>query len=151
VGLIALGGGLGSLARYGLSRAFPIDAGQLDWTILAVNLTGSLLLGALVVAVSEVWRVHRLVRPALGTGVLGGFTTFSTFALGVRGAGAPTAWAYLALSVVGGVLAAVLGMLAMRAIGVGLGRRATRAGRPADSRAAIGTLDTVDPIDPELP
>ncbi|MCW2541874.1 MAG: putative fluoride ion transporter CrcB 2 [Frankiales bacterium] len=141
VGLVAFGGGLGSLARYGLSRAFPAHPGSVDWTILAVNLVGSLLLGALVVAVTEIWRANRLVRPALGTGVLGGFTTFSTFAVEIRGSAAATAWAYLALSVVGGVLAAVLGMLAMRAIGAGLGR----ASRPVDERAAV------DPIDPELP
>jgi CrcB protein len=46
-----------------------------------VNLVGSLLLGMLEVAVTEIWRPHPLLRPALVAGVLGGFTTFSTFAV----------------------------------------------------------------------
>jgi CrcB protein len=116
--VIAIGGGVGSLLRYEFSRHWPAHAGDLPWTTLAINLSGSLLLGMLIVAVTEIWRPHRLLRPALGTGLLGGYTTFSTFAVESRGllAGdhAGLAVAYLALSVGGGLVAAALGMTVIR-------------------------------------
>ncbi|MEO7289283.1 MAG: CrcB family protein [Jatrophihabitantaceae bacterium] len=135
--VVSLGGGLGSLARYGLGRAWPDAAHQLPYTTLAINLTGSLLLGMLVVAVTEIWRPHRLVRPLLGTGILGGYTTFSTFAVQARAL--PVGWllGYLALSVLGGLLAAAGGMSLMR---------------KAEPRLTLaGTHELVDPTDPELP
>jgi len=137
VGAIGLGGGLGSVGRYALSRWWPAHAGAVPWTTLAINVVGSLLLGMLVVAVTEIWRPHHLVRPLLGTGVLGGFTTFSTFAVEDRGLAFSTAASYLMLSVVGGLAAAVLGM--------GLIRRL----EPRFEIAASHEL--VDPIDPDLP
>jgi CrcB protein len=135
--VIAAGGGSGSVARYLLGRLWPDAGHQLPWTTLTINLTGSLLLGMLVVAVTEVWRPHRLVRPLLGTGVLGGYTTFSTFAVQARALPAPELLAYLALSVLGGVLAAALGM--------GLVRK-------AEPRLRVASVhELVDPTDPELP
>jgi fluoride exporter len=50
-----------------------------------VNLVGCALIGVLVVLTSEVWPAHPLIRPFLGTGVLGGFTTFSTYTLDAHG------------------------------------------------------------------
>jgi CrcB protein len=135
--VIAGGGGLGSMARYGLSRLWPPDPGHIPWSTLTINVLGSLLLGMLIVAVTEIWRPHRLVRPLLGTGVLGGFTTFSTFAVEVRGLPAPTAWSYLVLSVVSGLAAATLGMQLIRQL------------KPRFAIAS--THETVDPVDPELP
>lgn len=73
---VSLGGGLGAVARYAVDRAGP----EVGATLL-VNLLGCALIGALVVLTTEVWRAHPLVRPLLGTGVLGGFTTFSAYAL----------------------------------------------------------------------
>lgn len=135
--VIALGGGLGSLARYGLGRAWP-DAGHpLPWTTLAINLSGSLLLGMLVIAVTEIWRPHRLLRPLLGTGVLGGFTTFSTFAVQARGLAAAPAVGYLLLSVLGGLAAAAAGMAVVR--------------RLAPALATTGPHGLIDPFDPDLP
>lgn len=134
VAVIGLGGGLGSAARYGLGRAWP-DAGHLlPWTTLAINLSGSLLLGMLVVAVTEIWSPHRLVRPLLGTGVLGGFTTFSTFAVQDRALSPRSATEYLLLSVLGAIMAAAAGMALMRRIA---------------PRAAVHEF--VNPLDPELP
>lgn len=99
--LVALGGALGSLARYGLAVASP----GLGMT-LAVNVTGSFALGLLVGL-----RPHgRWSRPFLGTGVIGGFTTFSTFAVQSVDASLPTGIAYLAGTVVLGIGAAALGM-----------------------------------------
>lgn len=141
VAVISIGGGLGSLARYGVGRLWPVPAGSFPAATLAINVLGSLLLGMLVVAVTEVWRPHRLIRPALGTGVLGGFTTFSTFAAEERallGDGRlGTAAGYLLASVIIGVLAATAGMTLIRRL---------------EPRLRIApSHEIVDPIDPELP
>jgi fluoride exporter len=48
-----------------------------------INVTGCLLIGVLMVLIAEVWSAHRLLRPFLGTGVLGGYTTFSSSAVDV--------------------------------------------------------------------
>ena len=81
LGAIALGGAIGALARYGLSEAMPHRAGDFPWSTFLTNVTGCLLIGVLLVVITEVRTVHPLSRPFLGTGILGGFTTFSTFAV----------------------------------------------------------------------
>jgi CrcB protein len=78
---VAVGGAVGSVTRYGVAVAMPHRADTLDWATVVVNVVGCLLIGGLMVAVTEVWTTHRLVRPFLGIGVLGGFTTFSTAAV----------------------------------------------------------------------
>lgn len=78
LGSISAGGVAGALARHGLSEVFPRDPGGWPWATWAVNVAGCLLLGVLMVLISEVWTGRRLLRPFLGVGVLGGFTTFST-------------------------------------------------------------------------
>jgi fluoride exporter len=79
---IAIGGGIGSVARYLLSAAFP--AGHFfPWAIFAVNVSGSFLLGLLMVYLLEVWPPRRFLRPFLAVGLIGGYTTFSTYAGGV--------------------------------------------------------------------
>lgn len=75
--LVALGGAVGAGARYGLGLAFPGDATGFPWTTFAINLTGTVLLAALPL-LRVVRRSHHL-PPLLGTGVLGGFTTLSTY------------------------------------------------------------------------
>jgi CrcB protein len=64
-----------------------------------INTTGCLLIGVLMALVTDVWPGRRLLRPFLGTGVLGGYTTFSTYTVdivGLTGAGAvAVAVAYL--------------------------------------------------------
>lgn len=115
--LIAIGGGLGSIARYSLGKAWPDSNHPLPLTTLGINLLGSFLLGILVVAVTEVWTdAHPNVRPFLGTGILGGFTTFSTFAVQEQNLSAGHALSYLVLSEAGGILLAAAGMLLMRAL-----------------------------------
>jgi CrcB protein len=137
VGVIAVGGGIGSVLRYCLARALPSASGDFPVSTLIANMLGSLLLGALVVAVTEVWRPHRLLRPALGTGLLGGFTTFSTFGVEVRALALPVAVAYLATTLVGGLVLAVTGMAAVRRLEPWL--------RLAPAH------EQVDPFDPDLP
>ncbi|GAA2407292.1 hypothetical protein GCM10010420_39210 [Streptomyces glaucosporus] len=106
---VAAGGALGATARHGLTLAWPAPPGGFPWAVLAANAVGCALIGVLMVLVSEHGRVrHPLARPFLGAGVLGGFTTYSAYALDTvrlleRGE-TGTAVAYL-----GGTLAAALG------------------------------------------
>ncbi|CAM06397.1 CrcB protein [Saccharopolyspora erythraea NRRL 2338] len=74
LGAVALGGALGSLLRYGAGLAWPGP-----WSTLSVNVVGCFAIGVLMFVITEVVSTHRLVRPFLGVGVLGGFTTFSTY------------------------------------------------------------------------
>ncbi len=114
---VAAGGGIGSVARYLLSAAFPAGHG-FPWAIFAVNVSGCFLLGLLLVYLLEVWPPRRLLRPFLAIGLIGGYTTFSTYAGGVMtlltGHAPALAVAY-ALSSVGAALVAVwCGMKAAR-------------------------------------
>ncbi|MFJ8040333.1 fluoride efflux transporter CrcB [Kitasatospora sp. NPDC096147] len=103
--VVALGGVLGALARYGAGLCRPVAAGAFPWGTLGINVTGCAAMGVLMVLVTEVRQRHRLVRPFLGTGVLGGFTTFSAYALDVHrladGGRLPLAAAYAAATVLG--------------------------------------------------
>lgn len=116
IGVVALGGALGAAARYGATLLWPTADAAFPWTILAVNTVGCAVIGVFMVVITDVWAAHPLVRPFFGTGVLGGFTTFSTYAVDIqrltdRGE-ARTALAYLALTLVT-ALAAVWGAAAL--------------------------------------
>lgn len=76
---IAFGGALGAIARYGLSTAWPSAPGRFPWATFTINVSGCLLIGTLMAVLTAAGRPHRLVRPFVGVGVLGGFTTFSTY------------------------------------------------------------------------
>ncbi|MFE5245118.1 MULTISPECIES: fluoride efflux transporter FluC [unclassified Streptomyces] len=83
---VAAGGAAGATARYAASLAWPAAEGEFPWTVFVVNVSGCALIGVLMVLTVETGRVTRpLVRPFLGVGVLGGFTTFSTYAADVSG------------------------------------------------------------------
>ncbi|GAA3876469.1 hypothetical protein GCM10022243_46670 [Saccharothrix violaceirubra] len=104
VAAVALGGGLGGVARYGCQLLWP---GQ--WGTLAVNVTGCALIGVLTVLLP---RLHHLARPLVGVGVLGGFTTFSAYAVDVvRGGSVP----YLVATPVLCVAATFVAVVATRA------------------------------------
>ncbi|MFI7552217.1 fluoride efflux transporter CrcB [Micromonospora sediminimaris] len=118
---IAVGGMVGALARYGLAVAFPHPPRGFPWATFAVNVSGCLLIGTLMVLITEVWAAHRLVRPFLGVGVLGGYTTFSTYAVEVQQAVAAGAARTGLLYLVGTLVAA----LAAVRLGVTLTRLAT--------------------------
>lgn len=113
--LVALGGAAGTLARYGLGKAVP--AHSLPWLTVGINIAGSFLLGLLIAAGD--W-FSAEVRTALAIGVLGGFTTFSTFSadvfLDVNADDLGRAAALLAASVAGGILAAAGGYFLGRAV-----------------------------------
>ena len=111
---VAIGGLIGVLGRYGITR-LTLHSDALIWSTVGINVAGSFLLGLLA---AEDW-FSRDVREGLGVGLLGGFTTFSTFSvqvvLDVDGGKPGKAAAYVAASVIGGIAAA--------AAGYALGRR----------------------------
>ncbi|WP_309230061.1 MULTISPECIES: fluoride efflux transporter CrcB [unclassified Blastococcus] len=116
----ALGGALGALARWGVAEALPHEPAAWPWATLLVNLVGCLVLGVLVGRLFTRTANPPWLRPFLGTGVLGGFTTYSAFAVEtvqLTEAGRPAlAAGYVVLSVAGGVAAAGLGAVAGRAL-----------------------------------
>lgn len=116
--VIAAGGALGALLRYQLDRWWPSPVPQFPWTTLLVNVSGCLVIGGFMVMITERWSPHALVRPFVGTGVLGGYTTFSTYAVDivilVRAGHLATAGLYLLLTLIGALLAVTLGMLITR-------------------------------------
>jgi fluoride exporter len=120
LGAIAVGGGLGALSRYGVGLLLPTPPGGFPWGTFAVNVVGCFLMGALMVLVTDVWSAHRLLRPFLGVGVLGGFTTFSTYAVEVdhllRPGTVGVAFAYLAGTLLGALLAVAAGARLTRAV-----------------------------------
>jgi CrcB protein len=111
---IAAGGALGGVARYEISLAHPARAGGFPWATWAINVSGSFLLAAIVTLVVERWPPTRYVRPFLGVGFCGGYTTWSTAmteaVLLVRDHHTPTAIAYLAASLAAGSAATVGGI-----------------------------------------
>lgn len=113
---VALGGALGSVLRWLLELALPQTSGW-PWPTLLANVAGSAALTWLV-AHGDRHQHPRWVRPAVGTGLLGGFTTFSTYAVQVAvlgEVGPVMALAYLVTTPVLCVLAAVLvGSLTLR-------------------------------------
>ncbi|TDQ55297.1 fluoride efflux transporter FluC [Actinorugispora endophytica] len=113
---ISAGGAIGAVARHGLSVAIPHAPGAFAWSTALVNVSGCLLIGVLMALVTDVRPDSRLLRPFLGVGVLGGYTTFSTHlvdALRMLDAGAAgTALVSLAGTLVGGLLAVWLGLAA---------------------------------------
>jgi fluoride exporter len=118
LGVVALGGGLGSLARYGLSTALPTAPRHFPWATFVTNVVGCFLIGVLMVLVTEVFTAHRLVRPFLGTGILGGFTTFSAYAVEFHGLLRPgsvgVAFSYLVGTLVCALLAVFAGVALTR-------------------------------------
>jgi CrcB protein len=82
IAAVAIGGALGACARYGAGLLWPTAPGTFPWITLAVNAAGCAAIGVLMVMITErLPSAHPLARPFLGTGVLGGFTTFSTYAV----------------------------------------------------------------------
>lgn len=140
LGAIAVGGVAGSEARYALDLALPHAAGGWPLATLLINVSGSLVLGAVMVVITELTSPHRLLRPFLGVGVLGGYTTFSTAMVDEQQllhAGRPlVAVAYLLGTALAALLAAWLGATLARTAGAGWSRlRARRAaGRRRERR-----------------
>jgi fluoride exporter len=133
LGAIAVGGVIGAEARYGIGLAWPHAPSGWPSATLLINLSGCLLIGVLMVVITEFVEPHRLARPFLGVGILGGYTTFSTYTVDAislaDGARPGLAAAYLVLTPVLAVLACALGAGATR-----LTARLTGVRRPASGR-----------------
>ncbi|MBX6766041.1 MAG: CrcB family protein, partial [Actinomadura rubrobrunea] len=128
---ISIGGMVGALARYGIATSAPHRPGDFAWATFGVNTAGCLLIGVLMVVTTEIWQAHPLLRPFLGVGVLGGFTTFSTYIVDVQTAlqaHAPrTALLYLIATPVAALAAVFTGVRLTRAAA----RLAARRGQDA--------------------
>jgi CrcB protein len=97
---VLLGGGLGALGRYLLEGLIaPRQRAPFPLSTLVVNVTGSAALGAIVGAVAG-GRLSEGILPWVGTGVLGGYTTFSTFAYETVRLMEDGAWRYVAWNLV---------------------------------------------------
>jgi CrcB protein len=118
--LVAVGGALGSVARYGVGRLMGAQlSGTIPWQTFVVNASGAFLIGLALVAAARLgwpgwW------RPFLAVGILGGYTTFSAFALetvelALRGSYV-TAGGYAVGSLVVGLAAAAAGIFLGRAV-----------------------------------
>jgi CrcB protein len=109
---------VGTLARAGLSAAFPLHGGSWPWATFIANLSGAFLLGWLVTRLAERIAPTRQWRPLLGTGLAGALTTFSTFEIETirlaKEGHAAVAVAYPAVSIVLGMICAVVGTMAAR-------------------------------------
>ena len=132
---VFLGGVLGGGARYGIGLAAPPAVDGFPWEIFAINLSGAFALSVLLILVLEVFPPTRYVRPALGTGFIGAFTTFSSLATATDhlfAHGHPMlAIAYTVGSLFGGLVAASLGLGCGRAISANRRRARTPEGAPS--------------------
>jgi CrcB protein len=117
---VALGGAVGALGRYGVAEALPHRTPGFPWSTFTVNVVGCLLIGLLMWFVLDVWGEHRYLRPFIGVGLLGGFTTFSTYSVDIldllRAGAWPTAVAYAVTSVLTGLVGVALGFATGRAL-----------------------------------
>ncbi|MFJ2814841.1 fluoride efflux transporter CrcB [Streptomyces sp. NPDC087294] len=119
--VVALGGAIGASARYAIALRWPAASGGFPWGTFWTNVVGCAVIGVFMVVITDVRAAHRLVRPFFGTGVLGGFTTFSTYAVDIQrlvDSGHPgTGLAYLAATLCAALAAVWLGVtLARRAL-----------------------------------
>jgi fluoride exporter len=117
---VAIGGALGASARYGVDRLIePRSSSVFPWSTFAINVTGCFVIGVLTAVLVERQHLPAWVRVGLVVGVVGGYTTFSTFAQEALELGevhhVAIAFAYVAASVLLGLAAVYAGTRAGRA------------------------------------
>jgi CrcB protein len=118
---IATGGAIGAVARYlVMSMAGHMIGHGFPWGTVIVNVAGSFILGALIETMALVWSPSEAIRAMLIVGVLGSFTTFSTFSLDIQSlitrGEFVLAGGYILGSVIAGVVAFLAGMALFRII-----------------------------------
>ncbi len=121
--LVGIGGAIGTLLRVGIESAVSPAAGGWPTGTFLINISGAFILAVLLESLSlhgpdGGWR--RRIRLGVGTGVLGGYTTYSSFMVETALLGADdrylVAFGYAAISVVLGVIAALAGVMLMGAV-----------------------------------
>ncbi len=121
---ISIGGGIGALARWCLSELVPNNS--FPWATFLANVTGSFLIGVLLVLVTYRFAEQKYLRPFLGVGFLGGFTTFSTYSeqtVSLLNDGAfGLAFAYVFGTLATALIAVLLGTRLARAVFAGATR-----------------------------
>jgi CrcB protein len=118
---VALGGALGASARYGVDRLIEQrSSSTFPWSTFTINVTGCFTIGLITALLVERQHLPAWVRVGLVVGVVGGYTTFSTFAQEALELGevhhVALAFAYVAASVILGIAAVYAGTLAGRAL-----------------------------------
>src|SRR5437868_15404955 len=78
---IGAGGAAGTAARYGTALAFDQDPDEFPVATFLVNVVGAVIMGAVAELPKGSLPAHELITPAIGTGLCGGLTTFSTMSL----------------------------------------------------------------------
>jgi len=130
---ILAGGLLGTVGRYGVGLVWPAAVGGFPSATFVINTSGAFALGLLLSVILGRAGHPRHLRAFVGTGLFGGWTTYSTLAVEsttlVKGGHVAVAAAYLGATLVAGLAAAVAG--------IALGR--------------LGGAPVVVPIDPDLP
>jgi CrcB protein len=116
--VIALGGMVGATARFKLAEALPTAPGHFPWATFWTNMSGSFVLGFLLVVLLERFPPSRYLRPFLATGILGAYTTMSTYlvetAVLIKDGYAATGLLYGVGSLVTGLILAYAGIVAGR-------------------------------------
>ena len=124
---IAIGGMLGAAARFKVAEALNTMPGHFPWATFWTNLSGSFLLGFLLVVLLERFPAARNMHLFLATGILGAYTTMSTFsvetALLVKDEHVATALLYGLGSLAAGVFLAYAGIVAARVTVAGTSQR----------------------------
>ena len=130
--VVFIGGCFGGWARYGITSAWSTPTGRFPWATFVVNVAGAFILALVVVTAAELVS-SRYLRPLLGTGFCGAFTTFSSIVVTADLLFAHhhprTAVGYLAASIVVGLAAAAIGLVLGRAVATN--RRRARENRSA--------------------
>ncbi len=117
---IAAGGAIGAVARWGIGVALPPTGTGFPWATFLINVSGCALIGVLMVFVTDVFPHRRLLRPFAGVGILGGFTTFSTYIVDIErrltGGAAVVALVYLVVTVMAALAATAVAIRVTRAL-----------------------------------
>jgi CrcB protein len=154
-GVIALGGFAGGNARYALGLAWPDKPGGFPWTTFGINVSGAFVLALLLVLILEAWEAPTWLRPMVGTGFLGAFTTFSAVAFALDRFAAADQWllfcAYMGFSVLAGLAAASFGVVLGRSWVAARTRHSTRDLADEPSPAPRGDTPASRAVGPATP
>lgn len=130
---VFLGGCMGGWARYAITQAWPTHSGRFPWATFGVNVAGAFILALVIVVAADIVS-SRYLRPLLGTGFCGAFTTFSSIVVStdllIAHHHPGTALAYLLASILAGLAAASFGLVLGRAVAAHR-RRESQKGSPS--------------------